>query len=254
MMKVFGRFVLAALMLGTCLAAFRLTDGEPSPDQTEDKSSISQLSAYAHRAAGVLVLLSGVVALASRKGRRPHRIAGRIYVVSVIALFVLIMPMLLAAPSGMHVLTILAVYLTVSGVIVAVRPNKPAKITDSGQDMKLGLQIAATFLLAAYCAGAMAAGKPDMPETGLAVTGLLLALCDSYRLCQADAFADPVARIRSHAVRMVGSLCVLLSANFYALTTDAMPLTLRWVIPAVGTAVTLFAVPHLFGVAARRTA
>lgn len=244
---------LIAVTVGFVALGNQLTAGDAS---TID-AGIAELSSYAHRAAGIVILLSGLTAFAAAKGRRLHRIAGRLYVGSIIALAVFIVPMLLAAPSGLHVLTILAVYLTLSGAVIALK--REAAKTDSvdwSSEIKRLLHKVCACALLGYCLGALNYGEPGVPETPLALLGIAVAVYDLLQRCGDHPFTNPLARIRSHALRMAGSFLVLLSANFYAVTTatDTLPLALRWLIPTVGCIATLGAVPYVFGVARRRTA
>jgi len=243
---------LIAVTVGFVALGTKLTAG----DASTTGAGIAEFSSHAHRAAGVVVLLSGLTAFAAPKGRRLHRIAGRLYVGSIIALAVFIMPMLMAAPSGLHVLTMLAVYLTVSGALIAIK-RRAAKTDgiDWSSEIKSVLHKACASALLGYCLGALNFGEPGVPETPLALLGLAVAVYDLLLRCGDRSFANPIARICSHALRMSGSFLVLLSANFYAVTTatDTLPLALRWLIPAVGSAATLFAVPYVFGVAPRRS-
>jgi len=262
--------MLIVFTAGSFELGVRLTRGEiPSTTEvangqpTTGAAPIANISSHAHRAAGVVVLLAGVVALLAAKGRLVHRVAGRIYVGSVMVLAVFILPMLLASPSGLHVLTMLAVYLTVSGAVIALKLKRLAPKTAAGErtlPLKVadGVAVIAGVALLGGGLGALWAGEAGVPETPLALLAVALALYDLSRIARGGVFVfrSGSERIHSHALRMVGSVVVLLSANFYAVTTatDTLPPAMRWLIPAVASAAALIAVPYVFGIGGRRAA
>src|SRR5262245_59893705 len=80
----------------------------------------ARTSVHLHAACGGLALLSGAVALATRKGSLPHRRAGRVFAVAMVAALVLAQPAILARQNFLlGLLAPFTLYLVLRGVRVA---------------------------------------------------------------------------------------------------------------------------------------
>lgn len=74
-------------------------------------TTLETVTLWIHIAAGVIALLAGVVALATKKGGHRHRRAGRSYVVSMGVVVVTVVPLLAFEPSPSRIfLTLVAVF------------------------------------------------------------------------------------------------------------------------------------------------
>lgn len=100
---------------------------------------------YVHIGGGAIGLLSGVVASLSSKGKKIHRIAGKIFYLSMLTCYfigALVAPFLASEKSTNFVAAVLAMYLLITGVQASTRRNFIAGVVE-----KIGFVIALSITI-----------------------------------------------------------------------------------------------------------
>jgi uncharacterized membrane protein len=171
---------------------------------------------YAHIGGGTLGMISGAVALASRKGETIHRAAGNVFFAAMLAMAgvgATVAPFIHERASV--VAGILALYLISTGWMAVKRAEGTI-----GR-FEVGAFIVATFLaLSGYTMATMAAqsptgtldGQPDQAFYVFAIVGTIAALADLKVLLQRG--ISGAGRIARHLWRMCTAL-TLATASFF---------------------------------------
>lgn len=174
---------------------------------------------YAHIGGGAIGLGSGVVASLSKKGSFVHRIAGKVFFISMFICYLigaLVSPFLDSQQSTNFVAAILALYLLVTGVVVARRKKFVAGLAE-----KIGLVVAilitslgVTFMyLAAQSPGGSLDGSPPQAYVLFIVAGGLAAIGELNVIIRKQ--LGPVARVARHLWRMCMSFFIASGSLFF---------------------------------------
>jgi hypothetical protein len=257
---------MVALLVLSVIAGSYLT-GHSDGQLAGDANLVGRWSSRAHDLVGTVLLVAGAFALVTRKGGRLHRKAGWAYATSMIVLAVSVLPMLIIRPSAIQLeLTVLATYLALSALaIVRDRTQNPVTLGElyvAEVNRRQGvvsrerlIAIAMAMSLAGFSLAALlpqgtlswSTSYADTPANVLSLLGLCLAVHDLLFACLLGSQSGK-RRIESHVLRMVGSLLVILSAGFFNIcaATNLLPQTARWLIPLVGSVISLPVVSLLF--------
>ena len=189
-----------------------------------------------HIAAGALSLAAAGVAIAVRKGRRLHRLAGRVYVMAMAIVFASSVWLSLAT-NNLFLLTvgIFSFYMVLSGYRALYRKQQSASLD---QRYRVGVldKGAAQFTLIACSAMAIYGGvywhsDPLAPVlVVLGSIGSLMAYFDLKRFRKPP--PDPHAWFFTHMTRMLGGTIASVTA-FLVTTADMLPPLARWLLPTI---------------------
>lgn len=193
-----------------------------------------------HIAAGALSLAAAAVAIAAPKGRRLHRLAGRVYVLAMAGVFATAMSLSLAS-NDLFLMTvaIFSFYMVLSGYRALYLKQPAASV---GLRYRVGAldKGAAQFTLIACSAMATYGGvywftEPLAPVlVVLGVIGSLMAFFDLKRFRTPP--ADPRAWFFTHMIRMLGGTIASVTA-FLVTNADMLAPLARWLAPTIiGTA------------------
>ena len=194
-----------------------------------------------HIVAGAISLAAAAVAIVSSKGRRLHRLAGRVYVLAMAAVFASSVALSLAT-NDLFLMTvgIFSFYMVLSGYR-ALYLKQPAASLDLRYRVGALDKGAAQFTLIACSAMATYGGvywytEPLAPVlVVLGSVGSLMAYADLKRFRKPP--SDPRAWFFTHMIRMLGGTIASVTA-FLVNTGDMLPPLARWLAPTlIGTAV-----------------
>lgn len=169
-----------------------------------------------HVTAGAVGLISGATAILTRKGGRPHRAAGQVFLVSMLIMGGLGAGIAAVAPDRITTLAgSLTVYLVATGWMAVRRPAGQIGRFETG-----GLVLAATLALAGLTIGFIGVQAPDGRVDGLPFQAAFVfgsvatigALSDLL-VVRRGGVAGP-ARLRRHLWRLSTALTIAASAFF----------------------------------------
>ncbi|WP_323798283.1 hypothetical protein [Nisaea sp.] len=193
-----------------------------------------------HIATGAVSLATAAVAIAAPKGRRLHRLAGKLYVLSMVVVFATAVSLSLAT-NDLFLMTvaIFSFYMVLSGYR-ALYLKQPARSFDSRYRVGALDKGAAQFTMIACSAMATYGGvywytEPLAPVlVVLGSVGSLMAFFDLKRFRSPP--KDPRAWFFTHMTRMLGGTIASVTA-FLVNTGDMLPPLARWLAPTIiGTA------------------
>jgi uncharacterized membrane protein len=190
----------------------------------------ANLILFLHIAGGTVGIISGAVALLSRKGGRSHRIAGTVFLVSMLIMATIgaAASPFLPVPSMTNVAAgTLTFYLVATGWMAIKRENgRIGRFEKGGLDVALGIVAASTsFILIALNSPS---GKIDnMPPEGFfmfALVGAIAAAGDLKMILRGGVSGS--ARIARHLWRMSAALTIA-SGSFFLGQQRVMPVSMR---------------------------
>ncbi len=204
---------------------------------------------WAHIAGGAVGMVTGVVALAVRKGQRVHRAAGSVFFVAMFAAYAIgagVAPFLDTGQRPNFVAGIMALYLLVSGAMAARRRDARA-----GGPEVIGLIVALSITVAGVIFMRMGAASPSGTVDGspppafflFTIAGAFAAAGELHVLVRKQ--LSNVSRIARHLWRMCFSLFIASgsfflgqqqvfpealqdSALLYAVALSPLPVMLFW--------------------------
>lgn len=185
---------------------------------------------WAHIAGGAIGMVTGVVALASRKGQRVHRAAGSVFFLAMFMAYAIgagVAPFLDTGQRPNFVAGILALYLLVSGAMAARRRNVKA-----GAPEVIGLIITLSITAAGVIFMRMGAASPSGTVDGsppqafflFTIAGAFAAAGELHVLLRRQ--LSNTARIARHLWRMCFSLFIA-SGSFFLGQQQVFPEALR---------------------------
>jgi len=220
-------FALAAIMLPSSAMADTLQAGPGDPAWMHLGANTLL---WAHIGGGAIGMVTGVIALASRKGQRVHRAAGSVFFLAMFVAYAIgasVAPFLESGQRPNFVAGIMALYLLVSGVMAARLRDVKAGVPEV-----IGLIVALSITLAGLIFMRMGAASPSGTVDGSPPQAFLL-------FTTAGAFAaagelhvivrkqlSKVSRIARHLWRMCFSLFIA-SGSFFLGQPQVFPLALR---------------------------
>lgn len=189
----------------------------------------------AHIAAGAISLGAAAIAVAAPKGRRAHRLAGRLFVLAMTVVFASAV-MLSLRTNDLFLLTvgIFSYYMVLSGyrALYLKQPTQSADLRFRIGALDKG---AAQFTLIA-CSGLAAYGAvywyTDLAPVLMVLgsIGALMALLDLRRFKSAS--VEPTRWFFTHMIRMLGGTIASVTA-FMVTNMDMLPPLARWLGPTV---------------------
>ena len=185
---------------------------------------------WAHIAGGAIGMITGVVALASRKGQRVHRAAGSVFFLAMFVAYAIgagVAPFLDTGQRPNVVAGILALYLLVSGAMAARRRE-----VNAGAPEVIGLIIALSITAAGVIFMRMGAASPSGTVDGsppqayflFTIAGAFAAAGELHVLLRKQ--LSNTSRIARHLWRMCFSLFIA-SGSFFLGQQQVFPETLR---------------------------
>jgi uncharacterized membrane protein len=185
---------------------------------------------WAHIAGGAIGMVTGVVALASRKGQRVHRAAGSVFFLAMFMAYAIgagVAPFLDTGQRPNFVAGILALYLLVSGAMAARRRDVKA-----GAPEVIGLVIALSITAAGVIFMRMGATSPSGTVDGsppqafflFTIAGAFAAAGELHVLLRKQ--LSNTSRIARHLWRMCFSLFIA-SGSFFLGQQQVFPEALR---------------------------
>lgn len=185
---------------------------------------------WAHIAGGAIGMVTGVVALASRKGQRVHRMAGSVFFFAMFAAYAIgagVAPFLDTGQRPNFVAGIMALYLLVSGAMAARRRDVKAGATEV-----IGLMVALSITAAGVIFMQMGAASPSGTVDGsppqafllFTIAGAFAAAGELHVLVRKQ--LSNVSRIARHLWRMSFSLFIA-SGSFFLGQPQVFPEALR---------------------------
>ena len=173
---------------------------------------------WAHIAGGAIGMVTGVVALASRKGQRVHRAAGTVFFVAMFAAYAIgagVAPFLETGQRPNFVAGIMALYLLFSGAMAARRRDAKAGVPEV-----IGLIVALSITAAGVIFMRMGAASPSGTVDGspppafllFTIAGIFAAAGELNMLLRKQ--LSNVSRIARHLWRMCFSLFIA-SGSFF---------------------------------------
>ncbi len=185
---------------------------------------------WAHIAGGAIGMVTGVVALASRKGQRVHRAAGSVFFLAMFMAYAIgagVAPFLDTGQRPNFVAGVMALYLLVSGAMAARRRDVKA-----GAPEVIGLIIALSITAAGVIFMRMGAASPSGTVDGsppqafflFTIAGAFAAAGELHVLLRKT--LSNTARIARHLWRMCFSLFIA-SGSFFLGQQQVFPEALR---------------------------
>ena len=185
---------------------------------------------WAHIAGGAIGMVTGVVALASRKGQRVHRAAGSVFFWAMFAAYAIgagVAPFLETGQRPNFVAGVMALYLLISGAMAARRRDVKA-----GAPEVIGLIVALAIAAAGVVFMAMGAASPSGTVDGsppqafllFIIAGAFAAAGELHVLMRKQ--LSNVSRIARHLWRMCFSLFIA-SGSFFLGQPQVFPEALR---------------------------
>jgi uncharacterized membrane protein len=197
-------------------------------------------AAYAlHIGAGTFGMLSGLVAILSRKGERLHRAAGKVFTVSmlVMALFAFVLAAMGHGPKENLIIAVFVFYLVGTAWLTVARPEGAAGLAEKiAFVVALGLCAPFGFIAWRLATGQAKFGFEIIVALSILSSVTALAALSDLRLVLAGGIAG-AARIARHLWRM----CLGLTMAVGSFTTQAVPKILPWHPPVTG----VFFMPQL---------
>lgn len=203
------------------------------------------LITWSYVATGVLACLAAPVALLARKGRDPHRLAGRVFFWSMLAAVASVVWTSLSENENLTLLlALLSGYLLISGYrVLYLKRSVPRDTIGSTRAGALDKGLA-QFILIACCAitawgmlavsenlqAMRALGPEPFVMIGIGLSGAMLALGDMRRFRRPA--ADPHHWLVIHVARMLAAF----TAAAIAVGVDTLtmiPEIARWAVPAL---------------------
>ncbi len=185
---------------------------------------------YLHIGGGTLGMLSGVVALLSRKGEWHHRFAGNVFFLSMLVTYAIgagVAPFLSEGQRPNTIAGIMALYLLISGWMTVKRPENT-----SGRLEVFGLGIAVLvasagglfMYMGAHSASGTIDGSPPQAFLVFAAAGTFAALGELNVILRGG--ISGAARVARHLWRMCFSLFIA-SGSFFLGQQQVMPEWMR---------------------------
>lgn len=185
---------------------------------------------WAHIAGGAIGMITGVVALAARKGQRVHRAAGSVFFMAMLMAYAIgagVAPFLETGQRPNFIAGIMALYLLVSGTVAARRRDAKA-----GAWEVIGLIVALSITAAGVILMRMGAASPSGTVDGsppqafflFTIAGTFAAAGELNFLVRRQ--LSNVARIARHLWRMCFSLFIA-SGSFFLGQQQVFPKTLQ---------------------------
>jgi len=173
---------------------------------------------WAHIAGGAIGMVTGVIALASRKGQSVHRAAGSVFFLAMFMAYAIgagVAPFLTTGQRPNFVAGILALYLLISGTLAARQRTGKA-----GRPEIIGLVLALTITAAGVIFMRMGAASPSGTVDGsppqafflFTIAGAFAAAGELHVLLRKS--LSPVVRMARHLWRMCFSLFIA-SGSFF---------------------------------------
>lgn len=185
---------------------------------------------WAHIAGGAIGMITGVVALAARKGQRVHRAAGSVFFMAMFMAYAIgagVAPFLETGQRPNFIAGIMALYLLISGTVAARRRDAKA-----GAWEVIGLIVALSITAAGVILMRMGAASPSGTVDGsppqafflFTIAGTFAAAGELNFLVRRQ--LSNVARIARHLWRMCFSLFIA-SGSFFLGQQQVFPKTLQ---------------------------
>ncbi len=185
---------------------------------------------WAHIAGGAIGMVTGVVALAVRKGQRVHRVAGAVFFMAMVVAYAIgagVAPFLDTGQRPNFIAGIMALYLLISGALAARRRD-----TKAGAPEVIGLIIALSITAAGVILMQMGSASPSGTVDGsppqafflFTIAGAFAAAGELHVLVRRQ--LSNVSRIARHLWRMCFSLFIA-SGSFFLGQQQVFPEALR---------------------------
>ncbi len=185
---------------------------------------------WAHIAGGAIGMITGVIALAARKGQRVHRAAGSVFVLAMFTAYAIgagVAPFLQTGQRPNFVAGVMALYLLISGTMAARRRDAKA-----GAAEVIGLIIALSITAAGVTFMRMGAASPTGTVDGsppqafllFTVAGVFAAAGEAHALLRKQ--LSRTSRIARHLWRMCFSLFIA-SGSFFLGQQQVFPKALQ---------------------------
>lgn len=184
----------------------------------------------AHISGGALGMISGVVALASRKGQAVHRLAGKVFFVAMLTAYAIgagVAPFLDTGQRPNFVAGIMALYLLVSGWLAARRGDTKAGLPEAfGLIVALAITTAGVVFMRLGAASPTGTidGSPPQAFVLFTIAGVFAAAGELNALVRGR--LTRTARIARHLWRMCFSLFIA-SGSFFLGQQQVFPEALR---------------------------
>jgi len=179
------------------------------PIDLSNSAPFDPISYYVHIAIGLIGLIAGLIALAAKKGSKPHIIAGRTFVACIVIVSVtssVLLSVRMVAPLLMATMT--AVY-AVGTALLALRPATPMIKT-----LEYGLSLAEAIVVVMFLYMAL----PQVAEGNIPPIGPVVILAIPLILLVGDVNfyrkldQRPQLRVLRHMSRMIWALIVAIRA------------------------------------------
>jgi hypothetical protein len=220
-------FAVATIMLPSIALADTLQAG---PDDPAWMHLGANTLLWAHIAGGAIGMVTGVVALASRKGQSVHRATGSVFFLAMFLAYAIgagVAPFLEAGQRPNFVAGIMALYLLVSGVMAA-----RLRTVKAGAPEVVGFIVAVSITVAGVIFMRMGASSPSGTVDGsppqafllFTIAGAFAAAGELHVLVRKQ--LSRVSRIARHLWRMCFSLFIA-SGSFFLGQPQVFPVSLR---------------------------
>ncbi|OYX00170.1 MAG: hypothetical protein B7Z12_16660 [Caulobacter vibrioides] len=185
---------------------------------------------WAHIAGGAIGMITGVIALAVRKGQRVHRAAGSVFVLAMFTAYAIgagVAPFLQTGQRPNFVAGVMALYLLISGTMAARLRDKKA-----GAPEVIGLIVALSITAAGVTFMRMGAASPTGTVDGsppqafllFTIAGVFAAAGEAHALLRKQ--LSRTSRIARHLWRMCFSLFIA-SGSFFLGQQQVFPKALQ---------------------------
>lgn len=220
--------VIASALL--CVGAAQADTLRAPPGAPEWQHFAADALLYLHIGGGTLGMLSGAVALLSRKGEWQHRFAGNVFFISMLITYAIgagVAPFLSEGQRPNTIAGIMALYLLISGWMTVKRPENT-----SGRLEVFGLGVAVLvasagglfMYMGAHSASGTIDGSPPQAFLVFALAGTFAALGELNVILRGG--ISGAARVARHLWRMCFSLFIA-SGSFFLGQQQVMPEWMR---------------------------
>jgi hypothetical protein len=220
-------FIVAATLLPSVALAENLEAGPGDPAWMHLGANALL---WAHIAGGAIGMVTGVIALAARKGQRAHRAAGKLFFMAMFMAYAIgagVAPFLDTGQRPNFIAGIMALYLLISGTVAARRREARA-----GAPEVIGLIVAVSITAAGVILMRMGAASPSGTVDGsppqafllFTITGAFAAAGELNVLVRGQ--LSNAARIARHLWRMCVSLFIA-SGSFFLGQQQVFPEALQ---------------------------
>jgi hypothetical protein len=205
-------------------------------------SALRDAALAMHIGGGVVAIAAGWTAMVAKKGGRAHRLAGTVFLVSMLVMagmIVVMAPMLAEKRWGNAIGGIFTFYLVLTGWHAA---RRPAGQTGRFEAVAMAVPLGILVLMAATLVGLLPAEGGSAKVVGTAVFAALLARADWSVIRRGGLRGGP--RLARH-LRRLGAAFFAANGSFFIGQTEHVPELLKtaglnFFIPLAGIALTVF--------------